>query len=113
MKEEEIEEEEKETEPKNVVQKIVDIPLIGDTIAFIIGFFPPYFLAIFLLPSYSKGDETQKILINLLMSFLIFVWTFILYFIFRIKLTFPIIPIPFFVIGLFGMIYQIVRYFMV
>jgi len=106
--EQELERPEHEKEQANVFQRILDIPLIGDTIALVIGLFPPYFLAVYLLPN-SDGD-IQKVRANLLMSFLMFVWTAFLYFVLNIRLTLPLIPIPLFVIGLVGILFQLIRY---
>jgi hypothetical protein len=100
-------------EPKNVFQQVLDLPFVGDVIGLIVALAPPFFLTKFMFPIESNEEESQKIISNLIMSSTMFFWNFILFFIFRIKITLPIIPIPLFVIGLIGMIYQIIRYLLV
>ncbi|MFL6466343.1 MAG: hypothetical protein ACJ72Z_00140 [Pyrinomonadaceae bacterium] len=101
---------EPDKEQINAVQELINVPLIGDTIGLIIGLFPPFFLALYLIP-FEPEDQLQKLKANLLMSFSMFVWTLFLYLVLRIKITLPLIPIPLFVIGILGTIYQLVRYF--
>jgi hypothetical protein len=99
-----------ETVQKNAVQEVIDVPFIGDTIGLIIGLFPPFFLAIYFVP-YDQDNELQKIKSNLLMSFSMFVWTFFLYFVLRVKVAFPLVKIPLFVFGILGCAYQLYKYF--
>ena len=94
----------------NAVQEVIDVPLIGDTIGLIIGLFPPLFLAIYMVP-YDPDVPIQKLKCNLVMSFSMFVWTFFLYFVLRVKIRLYLIPIPLFAIGIFGTLFQIVKYF--
>ena len=100
----------KEEEQVNAVQEVIEVPLIGDTIGLIIGLFPPFFLTIY-LADYDPDNALQKLKANLLMSSLIFVWTAFLYFVLRVKIRLPLIPIPLFVIGIVGVVYQIIKYF--
>ena len=93
---------------KNDLQRVLDVPFIGEYFGLFIGLLPPFLLdmVISYLAFGNAGGRSDFIFLAL-----IFVWNLLLFLGFRVLTTAPILPIPLFVIGFVLCIIEIVRYF--
>jgi len=88
------------------VQRVLDVPLIGEYIGLVIGIVPPY-LMLLLIEYTAFGDASGKS--DFIFGVLIFAWNLLLYLGFRVLTTAPIIPIPLFVFGIAVCVIQIIK----
>jgi hypothetical protein len=93
---------------KSDLQRVLDVPFIGEYFGLFIGLLPPFLLDMVIryLAFGNAGGESHFIFLAL-----IFVWNLLLFLGFRVLTTAPILPIPLFVIGFVLCIVEIVRYF--
>ena len=93
---------------KTDLQKVLDVPVIGEFIGLFIGLVPPFLkeAVIKYLVFGSAGGESGFIFVALF-----FVWNLLLFLLFRVLTTAPILPIPLFVVGFVLCVIEIVRYF--
>ncbi len=93
---------------KNDLQRVLDVPLIGEYLGLFIGLVPPLLIEIIIkyLAFGNAGGES-----GFLFLALIFVWNLLLFLGFRVLTTTPILPIPLFVVGFVLFLVEIVRYF--
>lgn len=96
---------EAEEKPKPKWQKIFHLPFIGDLLAFCVAGFPGFFAQMAVNNLFYNGEEITSGTYFTFALFL-FLWNLFLWFVLDLKLTIPIIPIPWFVIGFIHLLYQ-------
>lgn len=96
---------ETEEMPKPKWHKIFEVPLIGDSLAFIVAATPAFFAQMTVNELFYNGEEITSGT-YFVFSLVFFLWNLTLWIFLDLLLKVPIIPIPWFVVGLGHLLYQ-------